>query len=848
MVPRKITAALGLYVLAAGVVSFAGWVFDLPRFTDWPGLGISIQPNTAVAATAIGTALLLLATGMPRRASLAGLVAGSIGAVTLFEHATGIALGIDTLLLFDRAWGSGSTLAPGRMGPPGAVAWTLLGAGVWLTASARAWGAAAGISLVVMLLSAFSLVGYLFGVQQFYALPRVTAIALQTATMAFASSVGLLFAVPGQGLAGTSRRDDAGALLLRRMVVPIFLVPLLFGWLRLEGERAGFYDTAFGEAAFVIFTTTAMLALLGVTARHVGRSAAAVEEAAHTQRVLARMGELAAKIRDTGNLLEAISETVAKALDVSRCGFARVDLEGGRFLVERDYHGPWRSIAGPLSIFDYGRHMLEDGRAGRPTVVRDVKRARDIGETLKQVYEDIQIRSQINVPLHREGRWVANFWAAHHEPREWTAHEIELLSGVAERVWLVMEKARAVEEQRAALQALAEREAALREADRRKNEFLATLAHELRNPLAPVVTALELIKGAKGDLALIERCRVMMDRQLGHTVRLVDDLLDVSRLTRDSIELRRERVDLESIIESAMEAVQSLAEETGHEIEIEIVPPLDPIHLDADPVRLAQVLTNLLTNACKYTPAGGRIVLEAERSGAEVQLRVTDDGIGMMPEAIPSAFEIFSQLDRPVSSVPGGLGIGLSLVRSLVEKHGGTVTAHSDGPGLGTQFVVTLPVLAESDLPSADVPAEATAVERATPVAGGRVLVVDDNVDAATTLAAMLSLSGYETEVTHDGSSALEKAAWYAPAAILLDIGLPDIDGYEVCRTIRDQPYGRGLRIVAVTGWGTAEDRERSADAGFDAHLVKPVSPQTLLETLSGLLASASSEATQYST
>jgi signal transduction histidine kinase/ActR/RegA family two-component response regulator len=697
-----------------------------------------------------------------------------------------------------------------------------------------------------MLLAALSLVGYLFDVQQFYALRRVTAIALQTATMIFAASAGLMFAVPEHGLAATSIRDDAGGELLRRMVVPVFLVPLLFGWLRLEGERAGLYDTAFGDAAFVIFTTTAMLAILAVTARHIGRSAASTREAAQTQRVLARIGELAAKVRDTGNLLEAISETVARSLEVSRCGFARVDLDAMEIVVERDYHGHLRSLAGVLPIAQYGGHLLADGRAGRPTIVRDLRRTREIIDEKKERFEAIHIRSQINVPLHRDGRWVANFWVSHHEPRHWEEHEVELMTSVAERAWLVMEKARAVEEQRAALRALAEREAALREADRRKNEFLATLAHELRNPLAPVVTALELIKGANGDLDLIERCRVMMDRQLGHTVRLVDDLLDVSRLTRDSIELRRERVELGSIVESAIEAVRPLAAETGHEIEVEL--PHEHVYLHADPVRLAQVLTNLLTNACKYTPAGGRIALDAERRGDDVQVRVTDTGIGMAPEMIPSAFEIFSQLDRPVEPVPGGLGIGLSLVKSLVEKHGGAVTAHSEGAGRSTQFVVTLPAMAEAE-PVVDARQDAGIPLETAGLATGRVLVVDDNVDAATTLAAMLAISGYETEVSHDGASAVEKAAWYTPAAILLDIGLPDMNGYDVCRAIRDQPYGQDVRIVAVTGWGTAEDRSRSAEAGFDAHLVKPVSPSTLRRTLSELLAASSSEAaTQYST
>lgn len=846
MPARHISAGLGLYVLGAGAVSFAGWALDVPRLTDWLGTGISMQPNTTVSAMAVGAALLLLAAGYRRAPLVAGAVAGVVCSLTLFEHLTGLDLRIDTLLMFDRPWGRGTATAPGRMGLVGSVSWTLLAVGIWLTMrSARGRGAAAGLSIVVMLLSALSLVGYLFGVQQFYAIPRFTAIALQTGTAIFAASAGLMFAVPERGLAATSERDDAGGVLLRRMVVPVFLVPLLFGWLRLEGERAGLYDTAFGEAAFVIFTTTAMLALVALTARHIGRSAAALAASAHTQRVLARIGELAAKVRDRGNLLEAISETVAKALEVSRCGFAQVDLDTGHVLVERDYHSGLRSLAGSMTLEEYGRDILPDGRAGRPTVVRDVDRDRTLTDAVAEVYEENRVRSHINVPLHRDGKWVANFWVAHHEPRQWADHEVELMKSVAERAWLVMEKARAIEEQRSALRALAEREATLREADRRKNEFLATLAHELRNPLAPVVTALELIKGAKGDLALIERCREMMERQLGHTVRLVDDLLDVSRLTRDSIELRLERIDLESIVESAVEAVRPVAEETEHDIEIRL--PAEPVRLHADPVRLAQVLTNLLTNACKYTPPRGWIALNAERRGSDVEIRVTDSGIGMAQELIPSAFEIFSQLDRPVSSVPGGLGIGLSLVKSLVEKHGGTVTAHSDGADLGTQFVVTLPVVEDAEAQDHDEPNPASGLEMQ--LSGtGRVLVVDDNVDAATTLAAMLSISGYETEVSHDGNSAVEKAAYYTPAAILLDIGLPDMNGYEVCRAIREQPYGQDVRIVAVTGWGTAEDRTRSAEAGFDAHLVKPVSPTTLLQTLSGLLASSSSQAAHYST
>jgi hypothetical protein len=265
------------------------------------GTGISIQPNATVAAMAMGSALLLALAGHAAGASVAGLFVALIGATALFQNLTGIDFGIDSLLLFDRPWGTASTISPGRMGPPGAVSWTLLGLGMWLsTRGMRSRSAATAISVFGMLVSALSLVGYLFGVQQFYALPRVTAIALQTATTIFAASAALLLAVPEQSLAAAPGRGDAGSMLLRRMVVPVFLVPLVFGWLRLAGERAGLYDTAFGEAGFVIFTTTALLVLLAITARHMSRSAAAVQGVAHMQRVLARIGErrsLSGKVR-----------------------------------------------------------------------------------------------------------------------------------------------------------------------------------------------------------------------------------------------------------------------------------------------------------------------------------------------------------------------------------------------------------------------------------------------------------------------------------------------------------------------------------------------------------------------
>jgi PAS domain S-box-containing protein len=368
---------------------------------------------------------------------------------------------------------------------------------------------------------------------------------------------------------------------------------------------------------------------------------------------------------------------------------------------------------------------------------------------------------------------------------------------------------------------------ALREADRLKDEFLATLAHELRNPLAPLRNGLEIMKLAADDGVAVERARATMERQLGQMVRLVDDLLDVSRISTGKLMLRRERALLSTVLQSAIETSRPLCDASRHELAILLSD--EPLYVDADVTRLSQVFANLLNNAAKYTPPGGRITVRVIASHEHVTVSIRDNGIGIPLEMLPRVFEMFTQV-RKVSDTSGtGLGLGLTIVEQLVRMHGGTVEARSDGEGRGSEFLVTLPRLAAiSAAPSSPPAAERSPAAR-------RILVVDDNHDSALTLAMMLELMGHEIETAHDGHDALLAAERSKPDTMLLDIGMPGLNGYEVAARLRRHDWGRKIVLIALTGWGQERDKQRARDAGFDYHLVKPVEPRALLAMLAVL-------------
>jgi PAS domain S-box-containing protein len=457
-------------------------------------------------------------------------------------------------------------------------------------------------------------------------------------------------------------------------------------------------------------------------------------------------------------------------------------------------------------------------RTGKPETVADltddmlVRGALDADHL--RLLRALGLKSYICVPLAVAGKTLGVLtFATAQSGRSYSPSDVALAEDLAHRAAVAVENSNLYR--------------ALREADRRKDEFLAMLAHELRNPLAPIRNALHIMRLAADNPAVVEQFRNVMERQVVQMVRLVDDLLDVNRITRNKLELRRERVELADVVASAVETSRPALEEGGHALTVTLPP--EPVHLYADATRLSQVFANLLNNSAKYTDRGGSVQLAAELRGGEAVVRVRDNGVGIPAEALPRLFEMFSQVDRNLERAAGGLGIGLTLVRRLVEMHGGTVAAFSDGPGRGSEFVVRLPVVHAGARPE-DARVAGSGDRGVAPKR--RILVVDDNRDAANSLSVILAMLDNETRTAYDGRQALEVVDEFRPDLILLDIGLPGMNGYEVCQQIRARPRGKAIVIAACTGWGQDEDRRRSSEAGFDHHLVKPIDPADLQKLL----------------
>jgi PAS domain S-box-containing protein len=434
-------------------------------------------------------------------------------------------------------------------------------------------------------------------------------------------------------------------------------------------------------------------------------------------------------------------------------------------------------------------------------------------QELLRILSELGLKSYMGVPLTVRGKTIGviTFIAAE-SGRLYEPADLQLAEELARRAAIAVENARLY--------------SGLKEADHRKDEFLAMLAHELRNPLAPIRNALELMKMPGVNHDAVEQARQMIERQVQHLVRLVDDLLDVSRIMRGRIELRKEPIELATLIAQVIETAQPILDAQGQEL-IVSVPP-ERLQLDADPVRLAQVIGNLLHNAAKYSQQAGRVWLSVEPQGKGAVIHVRDEGAGIHPDLLPHIFDLFVQEDRSLERSQGGLGIGLTIVRKLVEMHGGTITAHSEGPGKGSEFVLRLPGLRAA---TEQGPAKASP-EPAPAAASRRVLVVDDNVDAAESMAMLLRLWGHHVQLAHNGPEALQAVKTYQPEVVLLDIGLPGMNGYDVAQQLRQQPELQNAVLIAVTGYGQDEDRRRSRGAGFDHHLTKPVDPESLQSLL----------------
>jgi signal transduction histidine kinase/CheY-like chemotaxis protein len=444
-----------------------------------------------------------------------------------------------------------------------------------------------------------------------------------------------------------------------------------------------------------------------------------------------------------------------------------------------------------------------------PIVATHLQQAQD---ARSQLAKELNIRVYACNPLLAGDRLLGTLSFASRRRDEFDAHEIEFLETVSHYVTLCYQRTYFVR--------------ALRENDRRKDEFLATLAHELRNPLAPIRAGVELIKVAGNDPAIMSDVRSTMERQVRHMVHLIDDLMDVSRITRGKLALRPSRVDLSSVLQSAVDATRGFFQNSNQQLTVSL--PNEPLYLHADPTRLSQVFSNLLNNAAKYTPDGGSVAVAVERRGNQVSISVKDNGLGIPDDMRNRIFEMFTQVDTAPERRHGGLGIGLTLVKSLVEMHGGTVSVRSDGPGKGSEFVVGLPLLSG--------PAVERFAEPEAPLQGSarrhRIVVVDDNKDAAKMLSMNLLMFGSEVYTAFDGQQAMELAARVRPDVVVMDIGMPGMSGYDTARRMRGESWGKDILLIALTGWGQQADRQRATSAGFDHHFVKPLEAATLRKIL----------------
>jgi PAS domain S-box-containing protein len=540
--------------------------------------------------------------------------------------------------------------------------------------------------------------------------------------------------------------------------------------------------------------------------------------------------DLAECIRFAANadeLMWAVAVALGEHLRGNRCAFVEIDSEHDRFMVQRDYHPHVPSLVGSYTLSAFSPAVISAGQAGQTIIIFDVARDQRTAAYV-EAYRQTGVCAFIATPLLRDGQLVSGLIVAAIEPRDWSERDAALLNVVAERTWLAVEKLRLDH-------ALRERDAALRDADRRKDEFLATLAHELRNPLALIRNVVSLLQSPGSSESEFHWGRDIIDRQVNYLTRLTDDLFDVSRITREQLDLQKEPVNLAEVITAAVESSRPLIDQRGHELTVNVCQKT--ILVEADKIRLTQVFMNLLNNAAKYTPQPGRIWLSVDQTGERAVVRVKDTGIGLATESLPRLFDLFYQVDRSFTRAEGGLGLGLTLVRRLVEMHGGIVEVHSPGVNQGSEFIVHLPVLHEQlqVRPSRDEVGDGLA----SPTRLRRILVADDFPESAATLARLLQQDGNEVKVAQDGDEAVETAAHFRPDVVVLDIAMPKLNGYDAARKIREQPWGKNMVLIALTGWGQQQDRRRTQEAGFDAHLTKPINYAAITELLTNLSADA---------
>jgi signal transduction histidine kinase/ActR/RegA family two-component response regulator len=792
-------------VLVVTMAGFLAWVSGSAAAVAW--MGPRMKTNTALCLVLVGGALLAHSLGGHRTASALGWLAVALAGATFLEYVAGVDLHIDQLLAKDLIIPE-SARFPNRMSPNAALGVILLGVAVAWVRSPRPWRAAVaqGLTLAVLALSLFALVGYSYGAVLLYKptpfirispYSAAALVVLACGLLSLRLDVGLMRLVVGRNLAG---------ILVRRLLVLAIVVPAVFGWLMVQGERTGLFDTALGSAFLVVATVTTFAAVIMVLARGIDaldrwRSSAENE--------LRGSSHLISELAQASTAEEVVEVTVrvgVPALGASAGGVMLLAADGQELRMARSSGYNEEAMRAYASVpITWQIPPAVALRRDRPLFIHTREELlREFPGLLPEHLRESESRAMI--PLRGRQRALGVLLLTFDARQAFDGPARSRIMSLGSQCGLALDRALLFESEKSANKA--------------KEEFLAMLGHELRNPLAPISTSLELMS-MRG--AGFRQERTVISRQVEHMTRLVDDLLDVSRITRGKVELRRRRLELAECVGKAVEVASPLLEQRRHHLTVSV--PQQGLPVRADPHRLEQVISNLLSNAGKYTNPGGHIEISARAGGERVLVAVRDNGIGMSPELLPHVFDLFAQGQHTLERAQGGLGLGLAIVRSLVQMHGGNVTAGSDGPGRGSVFGFDLPLALdeEAEDPAAAVP-EAREASELGASRGCRILVVDDNEDAAEMLAEMLRLQGHEVRVAADGPGALAAAEEFGPALAFLDLGLPVMDGFDVARRLR---AARGARpplvLVAVTGYGQEADFARTAAAGFDRHLVKPV-------------------------
>jgi len=841
---RALSLALASLAFCIGGAALMGWIFDVRTLKRIHPALVTMKANTAICLMLLSVAVFLIqdtsASKTRRRiALLLAAIIAIVGLITFSEHVLSWNSGIDQLLFYESVAEAGESF-PGRMGIATSLDLIFFGLAIsFLNARSTRWFRVSTFSILAILaITLLVFLYYFYGIEHAEPLARYFTIAIHTVVAFVFLCAAILLARADRDLVAALLGNSPGAIVARRML-PAFLVVILLGWIRTIARSNGWISQGFATATFVL----AVLLLLGIliwltalslnrTDRERRRVDLAQRRAENRLDVLFRVSELIRTLRDPYELSYAVAEQVGIHLDVRRCLFNETDVERDLEIVHCDYCDGVVSVAGEHRISDYSSITSSEMQTGKTVVNYDSKIDPRTAADYQRSYEGTGERAYVAVPLMREGRWVASLWTSVDQPREWTKEEVALLQTVAERAWTAVEKLRAEAERERLLQNVQEARDAAEKANQLKDEFLATLSHELRNPLNVILGYSELLlrmKEIEQSPRLVQMGEALRRNALSQS-QLINDLLDLSRLQRGKISLNQETVSLPAIIDNAVETVRTDAATKGVEIRLHANEQL--LLVEGDRLRLQQIAWNILNNAVKFTPAGGSIEISLNNEGDRAALVIADTGQGIDPSFLPHVFEMFRQADSSNRRLHGGLGIGLALVRQLVQLHGGTIGAESGGPNKGSCFTVRLPLLREP----APLSVPAPVGTELSVFAQMSFLVLDDSEDSIMMMTELLKLAGAHVVTATNGVDALQIASEHEFDVILSDISMPEMDGFEFLRRLRKLDGRQDVPVVAITGFGRSDDIERARAAGFYSHITKPLSLQALTAVLEELI------------